>query len=72
MMTGGLHLSLGRRESAYRFGFNPGWAEAEMFAGPDLFPEALFYFFFFFSSFSVFYFLCNFCKNASNQFKPLS
>jgi hypothetical protein len=22
--------------------FNPGWAEAEMLAGPDWFPEALF------------------------------
>jgi hypothetical protein len=35
-----------------------GWAEAEMFAGPDLLPEALFYFYFlFFFSFSVFLFL---------------
>jgi hypothetical protein len=34
----------------YPFGILAGWAEAERLAGPDLLPEALF-FFFFFSSF---------------------
>jgi hypothetical protein len=43
MMTGGLHLSLGRRERAHTLSvLTPGWAEAETLAGPDCFPEALF------------------------------
>jgi hypothetical protein len=47
----------GRREREGDTGsvFNPGWAKAKMFAGPDLFPGALFQFFDFFS-FSVFCF----------------
>jgi hypothetical protein len=41
----------GTREGGYPFGFGSGWAEAEMFAGPDLFPVAFYPFFDFFSLF---------------------
>jgi hypothetical protein len=52
-LAGGLHRQWEKGERGrHRFSFNPGWAEAEMFAGPDLFPGALFQFFDFFS-FSV-------------------
>jgi hypothetical protein len=55
--TGGVHLEVREREGeGYRFGIFPGWAEAEMFAGPDLFPVA-FYPFLISFSFSVFLFL---------------
>jgi hypothetical protein len=59
VMTGGLHLSLGRREGAYRFGFlAPGGQWAACGTGPKFIPEALFLFsFLFFFSFSVFLFL---------------
>jgi hypothetical protein len=49
----------GTRERGYPFGFGPGWAEAEMFAGSDLFPAAFYPIFIFFSSF-LFYFLIPF------------
>jgi hypothetical protein len=62
----GLHLSSGkRREGGNGLGV-PGWAEAEMFAGLDLLPEALFQiriiFFFSFLFFSDLLF--NFCTLA--------
>jgi hypothetical protein len=54
MMTGGLHLSLGRREGAYRFGFlTPGGPWAACGTGPIRFPGSIFIFF---SSLLLFFF----------------
>jgi hypothetical protein len=73
-LAGGSHLSagVGRKWVPVRERF-PG-PRARSGAGPDCFPRGLFMFFssllLFFFYFS--YFFHRFCKNAPNQFKPLS
>jgi hypothetical protein len=58
----------------YRFGKWLSGPRAHFCSGPNRFPGVrfCFYFSFFFFLFLFFLFLCIFCKNASNQFKPLS
>jgi hypothetical protein len=57
MMTGGLHLSLGRRESAYPFGFNLRVGRGRNARWAGLFPRGPVLVFIFFSSFPFLFFL---------------
>jgi hypothetical protein len=74
MPTGGSHLSLVEEGREYPFGILPGWAVGRLRDWAEWLPRGLFLIFF---SFLLFLFLFSkffyiFCKNISNQFKPLS